>query len=228
MRVLFLSLCLLWPLAAPAQVPDGPAIIVTGEGVVAMRPDMATIRLGVTTEARGAAQALADNSAEMADILAFLRQEGVDETDIQTSGLHLSPRQEDYRNASSTPRVVGFVATNQVTVRVRDLDRLGPVLDAVVREGANRFDGLSFGLTDDSAALAEARRQAVADARAKAETYAGAAGATLGPIRLIQDQSGGAAPVQMRMAAESVQGVPVAPGEVSVRASVTITWDLAR
>lgn len=222
--LLILALLALFPVAAVAQ--DGPVLTVTGEGRVALRPDIALIQLGVTTEARSAEQALADNSADMARVLAFLAAAGIAEADIQTSGLRLSPRQEDYRGDSTPPRVIGFVATNEVTVRVRDLDRLGEVLDAVVREGANRFNGLSFGLADDAEALAEARRRAVAEARTKAETYAFAAGVVLGPVRSITDRAGGVAPMDMRLSMAAMESVPVAPGEVSVQASVTITWDL--
>ena len=223
--VVILSLLALMPLPVTAQ--DIPSITVTGEGRVAVRPDMATIRLGVTTEARSAADALSANSADMARVLGFLGEAGIAEADIQTSGLRLNPRHEDYRNDSSAPRVIGFVATNEVTVRLRDLDRLGTVLDKVVGEGANRFDGLSFGLSDDAAALADARRRAVAEARTKAETYAGAAGVVLGPVRAITDQSGGVAPMDMRLSMAAMESVPVAPGEVTVQASVTITWALA-
>lgn len=223
--LLIVSLLALPPVAAAAQ--DAPHLTVAGEGRVALPPDMAMIRLGVTTEARSAEAALAANSADMSRVLAFLATAGIAAADIQTSGLRLTPRQEDYRGDATPPRVMGFVATNEVTVRVRDLDRLGEVLDAVVREGANRFNGLSFGLSDDAAALAEARRRAVAEARTKAETYAGAAGVTLGPVRAITDQSGGVAPMDMRLSMAAMESVPVAPGEVSVEARVTITWDLA-
>lgn len=212
-------------LAVPAWAETGPQITVTGEGVVELPPDMATLRLGVVSEARNAADALASNSADMAAVLAFLADAGVAETDIQTSGLTLMPRQD--RDAQGRAMTVGFMASNQVTVRVRDLGRLGGLMDAVVREGANRFDGLQFGLSDMSAALAEARIRAVADARAKAETYSAAAGVTLGPIMTIADQSGGFGPMEMRMVAAAADAVPIAAGALSVTAGVTITWALA-
>lgn len=232
MRNLMLSPFFLLLLAVPAAVAQplsesGPQIIVSGEGAVDLAPDMATIRLGVTSEAKTAAAALSANSAAMAEVLAFLTAEGIAGRDVQTSGLSLTPRQDDYRSGSAEPAVVGFVARNGVAVRVRDLARLGGLLDAVVAQGANRFDGLEFGLADPSEALAEARRRAVADARLKAETLAGAAGLGLGPVVTIADQSGHVQPMEMRMAAASMDGVPIAAGEVSVRASVTITWALA-
>ena len=219
------ALCLALCLAVPARAETGPQITVTGEGVIELPPDMATLRLGVQSEARLAAQALSANSADMAAVLALLADAGVAETDIQTSGLTLVPRQ-DYTSLGQAG-TIGFVASNQVTVRIRDLDRLGGLLDAVVRDGANRFGGLQFGLAERSAALAEARAGAVADARTKAETYAAAAGVTLGPILSISDQSGGVAPMEMRMATAMSDAVPIAAGAVSVSATVTVTWALA-
>lgn len=216
------------PVAAQGQPEPGPSITVTGEGAAAVAPDMATIRLGVTTEAKSAAAALSANSAAMAEVLGFLAAEGIEGRDIQTSGLSLTPRQDDYRSGSAEPAVVGFVARNSVAVRVRDLGKLGGLLDRVVAEGANRFDGLEFGLSDPAEAVADARRKAVADARTRAETFAGAAGLALGPIRTITDQSGGVQPMDMRMMmAEAAPGVPIAAGEVTLRASVTVTWALA-
>lgn len=227
--VLVSLLLALLALPAAAQVPPpapGPVVTVTGEGAVDLPPDMATIRMGVVTQARTAADALTANSAAMAEVLALLREAGIGERDLQTSGLSLMPQRDD-RTGTAEPRAVRFVARNGVVVRVRDLAALGPVLDRVVQGGANTFDGLDFGLADPAAALAEARRKAVADARLKAETYAGAAGLTLGPVLLIADQSGFVQPMEMRMAASAMDGVPIAAGEVSVRASVTMTWTLA-
>lgn len=227
--VLVCLLCAFLAVPAAAQVPPpapGPVITVTGEGAVDLPPDMATIRTGVVTQARTAAEALDANSAAMAEVLTLLREAGIAERDLQTSGLSLMPLRDD-RSGTAAPPPVRFVARNGVTVRVRDLATLGPVLDRVVQGGANTFDGLDFGLADPAAALAEARLKAVADARLKAETYAGAAGLGLGPVQLIADQSGFVQPMEIRMAASAMDAVPIAAGEVSVRASVTMTWTLA-
>jgi uncharacterized protein len=214
--------------AGAAQADDPvPQIVVTGEGRVEARPDMATISLGVATEAETAAEAMAANSANMAEVLARLRETGIEERDLQTSGLSLGPRW-DYGGGTREPCLTGFSATNTLTVRVRELDALGGILDQSVRDGANTFNGLSFGLTEPQPVLDEARRRAVADARRKAELYAEAAGVTLGPI-LMLTESGAIAPPQpmMRMAAaEMADAVPVAEGEVSIEARVSITWRL--
>ncbi len=212
--------------AALAEDPV-PQIIVTGEGRVEARPDMAMVSLGVTTEAETAAAALEENSKRMAEVLARLREAGIEERDLQTSGLSLGPRW-DYGSGERAPRLVGFTALNGLSVRVRDLDALGGILDQSVRDGANTFNGLSFGLIEPQPVLDEARRRAVVDARRKAELYAEAAGVTLGPILLLTE-SGGMSPPQpmMRMAAaEMADAVPIAQGEVSLTASVSITWQL--
>ncbi len=217
-------------MAAGAARADDPVpqIVVSGEGRVEARPDMATVSLGVTTEAETAAEALDENSTRMAEVLAQLREAGIEERDLQTSGLSLGPRW-DYGGGTRQPRLIGFTATNSLSVRVRDLDTLGGILDRSVRDGANTFNGLTFGLIEPQPVLDEARRRAVADARRKAELYAEAAGVTLGPI-LTLTESGGIAPPQpmMRMAAaEMSDAVPIAQGEVNITANVSITWRLA-
>ena len=218
--------CLALPVAAQNPQPSrDPSITVMGEGAVELPPDMATIRLGVVTEARTAADALSANSAAMGEVLALLRDAGIAERDLQTSGLSLVPRR-DQRPGVSGQAPVQFVARNGVAVRVRDLGMLGSVLDKVVQGGANTFDSLDFGLSDPAAALTEARRMAVANARLKAETYASAAGLTLGAVQLITDQSGFVQPMEMMMLESARDAVPIAAGEVSVRASVTMSWAL--
>lgn len=220
-------------LALPAHADEArPHITVTGEGRVEMRPDMATVTLGVMTEAETADAALAANSERLAEVLAILREQGIEERDIQTSGLSLSPRYENRPEPTEAgrPQITGFFASNMLTVRVRALDSLGGVLDTVVRTGANTLHGLSFGLQEPEPVLDEARRAAVADARRKAELYAGAAGVTLGPVLSISDQTSWGPPQPVMMAeasfARAAADVPVASGEVSLIASVTIVYGL--
>lgn len=209
----------------PAVAQDAPSTItVTGEGQVEAAPDMATIQLGVTTQGRAAREAIDANSRAMAAVLDRIEAAGIAERDVQTQGFSVNPRWEN--RANEAPRIAGFVARNQVMVRVRDLDALGPLLDAVTRDGANTFDGLSFGLQDPGPAQDAARRAAVAEARRKAELYADAAGVTLGPLLTLDE--GGAAPRPMPMArAEmslAMDSVPVAGGEVGVGAFVRLVY----
>ena len=203
-------------------------IMVTGEGRIASAPDMALIHLGVTTQGDTGATALAANSAEIAKVLANLTAAGITGRDVQTTGLSINPNWQN--EASSSSMVIkGYIASNTVTVRVRALDSLGALLDAAVKDGANTLNGVEFGLQDSAPVQAEARKRAVADARARAELIAGAAGVKLGAIKSITE--GGAAPMpvpMLRMAAEAAAGaVPVASGEVGTTAQVTIVWTLA-
>lgn len=231
LNALFLASALSLPLAAPALAEEaGPTITVTGEGSVEVRPDMATVTLGVTTEGATAAEAMAANSAELTKVLANLRAAGIEERDIQTSGLSLNPNWDNqYSSEGGAPKIAGFIASNTVTVTVRALDGLGQALDAAVKDGANTLNGVTFGVSEPDPALDEARKKAVADARRRAETLAEAAGARLGEVRAITEGGGYAMPAPMyRMeAAAAGAPVPVAPGEMTMAASVTIVWDIA-
>lgn len=204
-------------------------ISVNGQGQIDAAPDMATLSLGVTNEADTAATAMSQTSDAVSRILARLTEMGLDQRDIQTQSLTLNPVWSNRdRSQPQRARITGYVASNIVMVRVRDLDGLGNVLDAVVADGANEFNGLSFGLQDPDALADEARKQAVADARAKAGLLADAAGVSLGQVVSIMDQSGGR-PVfrAMEMAAARDGGMPVASGEVTVDASVSMVFAIA-
>lgn len=209
--------------------PPERRITVTGEASVEAAPDMARITLGVSFEAREARAAVDAVSRAMADSLEQLAALGVAARDIQTRGLTLYPVQPDRpRSDDSGPeRMAGFHAANTVIVRVRDLEALGGLLDAVLEAGATQFGGLSFDVQDPEPLIAEARRRAVADARARAELLAEAAGVTLGPVLTIADQGAGTGGGMEMMAARRGGGVPVAPGEVSVTASVSVVFAIA-
>lgn len=212
-------------LAAAPAVADGK-ITVTGTGQVAAAPDMATLTVGVTTEAEEAAVAMRRNSEAMAAVIARLTALGIAEADMQTSSLSLSPRWEPPRPEETEPRVNGFVASNLLTVDVRDLAALGGVIDAVVDDGANTLGGLVFGLADDRALKDEARRAAVQDAAAKARVLAEAAGVRLGSVEEIVEGGDMGRPMFARMDMVAAEAVPVAPGEIDLQVSVTMTWDI--
>jgi hypothetical protein len=219
------------PLAASAQegpAAPGPArvITVTGEGRSDRKPDMAVVSLGVSHQAQTAGEAMAMMADGMTAVLATLTEAGVVPADVQTGQLTLEAAY-NYDTGSSTPPVTGFIATQTVDVRVRDVGAVGPVLDAVTAEGANRVNGVFFALDDQAAALDEARTEAVADGRARAEFYAGAAGVTLGPLLQVSEGSafGGPQPFyDGRLAQEAAAPTPVAPGQVTVSATVTMTF----
>ena len=203
-------------------------IIVTGEGRVDAVPDMAVITVGVTHEDRGADTAMRVVSDSVRQILARLEQSGVASGDIQTRQISLNAVWANRKPSDSgRPSITGFVASNTVLVRVRDLDRLGTILETLIDSGANDFSGLQFALQDPRPMMDQARTEAVADAIAKARLLADAAGITLGPVQSITEQ--GARPVLMRMemAAASDASMPVAAGEISVQATVSMVFAIA-
>ncbi len=212
------------PLAAEDKVST---ITVHGRGEVAAAPDMATITLGAEAQAKTADAALTATSKATAEVLDILRGAGVAETDMQTSDLSLNPVWDNRRYEDNRPpRVVGYNASNTLRVRVRELGQLGTILDAVVKGGATTFRGLSFGLQEPEPLADLARLDAVDDARRKANLYAQAAGVSLGPVISIVEGGGVAAPVNMRVAEMAMAAVPVAEGEVSTMAQVTIVYAL--
>lgn len=233
MRVLsavFLSAALALPGLVLAETAPPPATItVTGEGTVTAAPDLATISLGVTTQGATAGEAMAANSAALATVLERVKAAGVEGRDIQTSILNLNPNWSN-SDGSSMPVIEGYIATNVVQIRVRDLAGLGGVLDAAVTDGANTLNGVSFGLAEPEPALDEARKEAVAAARARAELLTTAAGVGLGRIVSISENGGYVPPSPMyRMEAAMADApVPVEGGEVGVTAMVTITWEIAQ
>lgn len=206
-------------------------LILNGLGEVSAAPDQVTITMGVVTQGDTAAEALAENTERLSAVFDVLDSAGIDGRDRQTSGLSINPIWERERgNNPPPPKIVGYTVSNNVSVRVRDLGNLGAVLDAVVRDGANNFQGLSFGVENAQPLQDEARKAAVADALRKAELYAEAMGVELGPIRSI-GESGSAPPMMMRAEAAmafaaDAAPVPIAGGEVTFRANVSITWEL--
>jgi len=225
MRWMIATVMAFWALSVSAQDMAGGRMTVSGTGVVDSVPDMAMITLGVTAEARSAARALAETSDATAAVLALLAKAGVAPTDMQTRDLSLSPLWQN-RNSSSSqpPSIAGYQASNTVMVRVRALETLGEILDDVVENGANQFHGLSFGLQNPGPAQDDARDAAVADAMRKAARYAAAAGLQLGAVlEFGESGSGSPQPVMMERMAMSAP-VPVAGGEVSTRAQVSMVF----
>jgi uncharacterized protein YggE len=220
-------------LAGPAlaQQPQMPPRTITmqGEGQAAAAPDLAVIAGGTQVQARTAREAMDGNSRAMRQVQQALREAGVEERDITTSSLSLRPTIE-YQPNTNRPRVVGYTAGHQLQVRARDLTKLGDILDRMVSAGANQVDGLQLTVADWSQKVDEARVAAIADAKRKAEILARAAGARIGRVVTIEEQSGAMPPpVMRRMAAPSAaaaEPVPVATGDQTFRMNVTVTWEL--
>lgn len=202
-------------------------ITVAGEGRVSRVPDMATVRVGASHQAKSAQAAMNAVSEALRAMMRKVEQAGIAPQDMQTQGLSLHAVRDQKSIQSGGPQLVGFVASNQLSLRVRDLEGLGAVLAALVGAGANDIGGIGFGLSAPDEAQNNARRAAVADARARAELYAQAAGVTLGQVVSITEGAGGAVPRVEMMRSAKVNAVPIAPGEVTVSAHVQVTWALA-
>ena len=210
---------------------DLPRIVtVSGLGEVKASPDMATVSAGVTSEAGSAKDALSRNSTAMTAVIAALKNAGVADTDIQTSNFSVSPRYSIPQPGQTVQRINGYTVSNQVTANVKNLKNLGAILDTLVQSGSNQINGVSFSIDDPKKQLDEARKKAVADARARAELYAQAAGASLGQVVQITESTAIAGPVPMyRMKATLASADAVAPieaGQETVSANVTITYEI--
>lgn len=224
--------------AALAQTTAPPAadslfhattLSLSAEGEVKVVPDMATISLGVQTDAPTAAQALAANADQMARVVASLKKAGLADRDIRTSQLSVSPQYVYEQN--KPPRLTGYQATNQVTVVARDLKKLGQTVDAAVGAGANTVGGISFGLQEPQAVEDAARRDAVRALQAKAELYAKATGYRI--ARLVSLSEGTSQvipplPVPMAASFRGKMETAVEPGETPVRINVTGVFELTR
>lgn len=214
------------PLRADPAAPAPRVLTVTGIGEVKGVPDQAQLSTGVVSQAPTASQALAANARAMNQVMATLKSAGIAEKDIQTSNFAVSPQ---YSTANGRQRVTGYEATNTVSVTVIGLDKIGATIDALVAAGSNQLDGPSFTFSDPKPLLEKARAEAVKDATEKAQTYARAAGVSLGPILSISD-GGSYAPQPMAlkraMAFADVSSTPVSAGEAGVSASVSISWEI--
>ena len=212
-------------LAAPAraQTPP-PAISVTGEATVSVAPDQAQIDGGVATDAKTAREASDANNAAMGKVLLALKAAGIDEKDYQTSRLSLQPQYAPNRSGSQSP-IVGYRATNRVTIRIRDVTKVANMIDVLVGAGANDIGGINFMVSQASKLLDEAREQAISDARRKAQIYAKAAGVTLGEPLSISEE-GSATPVFRSKSAGGMaaSAAPVAQGEETLSVTVNVSW----
>lgn len=200
-------------------------------GETRVAPDMATINLGVVTEAPTAAGALSANSAKMNEVMAALKKAGIPEKDIQTSGLNLNAQYDYVQN--EPPKLRGYQASNQVTITVNDLSKLGAAVDASVKAGANNMNGISFGLKDPTAAENAARQAAVKALQAKASLYAAATGYKMGRLVTLSEGGGYSPPPPVPMMAyarmeKAMDATPVSAGEMRVRIDITGLYEIAR
>ena len=236
--VLALSLALALPMTANAQTPtdvaiaapQGTLLSVSATADATRVPDIATISTGVVTQAADANAAMRANAVQMDKVMAAIRAAGIAERDIQTSGINLNPQYKYVEN--QPPSIVGYQASNNVNVNVRDLAKLGKVLDAFVANGANQINGPSFEVDKPDEAYDEARLAALKKARARADTYASALG--LKVRRIVSISEGGASfprpmPMMRAMAMDSMaKETSVSPGEASLSVSIEVVFELGR
>lgn len=212
----------------PVQPIAGTVLDVTAQGETRRTPDIATITAGVVTQAADAASAMRENATRMDRVVTALKRAGIADRDIRTANISLSPQ---YRYAQNEPPVItGYQASNNLTVRFRDIARAGTVLDTLVATGANQINGPDLGLDNPAAALDEARVDAVAKARARAELYAKAAGLRVKRILSISEASVDMPrpmPVMLRMeAADAAPSSKILPGEQALNVSLSVRFEL--
>ncbi|WP_128253544.1 SIMPL domain-containing protein [Falsirhodobacter deserti] len=211
-------------MALPLAAHAAPHIIVTGQAQAVAAPDMATVTLGVTTEGETAQAAMQANATELQRVMERLKAAGMAEADIQTTGLQLNPQW--VQGEGEARRIDGYVAENMITLRVRQLDGLGEILDAAVADGANTLNGISFDLADPAPLLEEARRRAVEDAMQRARQLTEAADVRLGRIERISEGGDMSQPLPPMFRMEAAASTPIAGGEVTRDAQVTIEFEI--
>ncbi|WP_334149878.1 SIMPL domain-containing protein [Hyphomicrobium sp.] len=218
---------LLVTFASPLRAEERPMhrlITVSASGYADAEPDRATISAGVAAEAETAAAALSANTELMQKVIAGLKESGIDAKDIQTRNFNVEPRYTNPRDG--TPTIDGYRVSNQVTLVVRDLKALGGLLDKLVSLGANQVNGLAFEVSKAETLKDEARKEAVANARRRAELLAAAAGADLGEVVTITEEMSYGGPRPMAMRAARAEAVPIEAGTETLEARVTVTWAL--
>lgn len=230
-KSLFTALLIVAATAMPIAAEEPKmqrTISLTGHGEVRTTPDIASLSMGVFTNAASATAALEANNKAMRKVLEALKAVGIAPKDIQTSNLMVNPRYEPRPDESGQSQAAGFDASNNVSVVIRDLNALGKVLDLVVSAGANQVNGINFGVEDDAPKLDEARKLAVKEARRKAELYAAAAGVSLGNVIMISEGGSYQPPpgALFKARAQEASDVPIAQGEQVLAIDVNVTWEI--
>ncbi|NCT72298.1 MAG: SIMPL domain-containing protein [Xanthomonadaceae bacterium] len=218
---------------APAYaIPaDGTLLNVSAQAEASRVPDIASISAGVVTQAVDGNTAMRQNSEQMAKVVAAIKAAGIADKDVQTSGISLNPQ---YRYAENeAPKITGYQANNTVSVKVRDIAKLGKVLDALAGVGANQINGPSFEIDNPEPVYDEARLAALKKAQARAETYAKSLGLKVRRIVSISEGNGGFRPMPMmamaKMEARDASGAPpVSPGETTVSINLDVVFELGK
>lgn len=217
---------------ARAEAPPADAgkrtLSLSASGSVNVRPDTAHITLGVVSEADTARSALDANNAAMTQVIDALKEKDIASRDIQTTNFAIHPRYKHFKDGQ--PSVIsGYRVVNSVRITVRDIAKLGDVLDKVVSFGSNQIGGISFSVSDTDTLMDEARAKAIAAARERAQLYAEAAGASIGKVLQIEELTSdtGPEPRFRALAAKSEAEVPIEAGESEISVRVRVVWALA-
>ncbi len=229
----FLAFALIAPYAAMADdVKKTRFLTLQGHGEVKAKPDLAMVEIATLSQAVTAKAAVTANTAKVTAIFAMLKASGIDDKDIQTSNFSVGPRYENSSIPGRALKIVGYDVTNSVTVTVHKLTELGGFLDQAVDAGSNQINNIAFGVNEPQALQDEARQAAVADALRRAKLLSDAAGAKLGAIATITEGAAYApTPMRERMMkmdsmAQASAPVPVAQGEMTISADVSMVWEL--
>ena len=215
--------------AQQAQTAPEGRVIVTGEGDVAVAPDHAQITSGVTTRAKSVREATDTNSKVMAAVTAALLEFGIEQKDIQTLRFSIQPVYAP-QEPRTEPKLSGYSVSNQVRVKIRQIGKIGEILDRLIAAGATDLGSIAFLVSNPSKALDQAREVAIADARRKAEVYTHASGLRLGQAKWIIEDTGVALPVPMRAqggSASMAAPLPIATGEDMLRVKITVGFEIA-
>jgi len=215
----------------PNSIQPETTLSISAEGTVNREPDIAFLNAGVQSQGKTAQDAVSSNAVAMNGVFSALEEANIPARDMQTSNFSVQP-QYDYSNRvnGAPPRLTGYTASNQLTVKVTDLDSLGETMDAMISAGGNTFSGLTFGLEDDRAASNEAREIAMKEAIARAELYARASGYEVARVVTISE-SGGYRPQPMAVMSRSrdmVESTPIASGEVGYSVTVNVVFELRK
>ncbi|MEA9564766.1 MULTISPECIES: SIMPL domain-containing protein [Xanthomonas] len=211
---------------------DGTLLNVSAEAEAKRVPDIATLSAGVVTQAADSNAAMRQNAEQMSKVMAAVKAAGIADKDVQTSGINLSP-QYTYKE-NEAPKIIGYQASNTVSLKVRDISKLGKVLDTLVAQGANDINGPSFSVDQPEAAYDEARVAALKKAQARAETYAKSLGLKVRRIVSISEGRSGGGVVRPMMMAASMRSAKaemdtqVAPGESTLSITLEATFELGR
>lgn len=218
------------PTMAATMASDGTLLSVSAQAQSTRVPDVATLSAGVVTQAADANAAMRANATQMETVMAAIKAAGIAERDIQTSGINLNPQYKYVENQN--PTIIGYQASNTVNLKVRDIARLGKVLDALVASGANQVNGPSFEIDQPEPAYDEARRSALDKAQARAAMYAKTLGLRVRRIVSISEGGSFNPPVPMPMMAmargKAEADTSVSPGETTLSVNLDVVFELGR